>query len=81
MATANTVGVSFGERSSRDTNRNFLLYTIVVFVGNEGDEAHVALNEATENYNAGYDRLLTSDNSDADKGWIAGFKKVFKHAT
>jgi len=62
-------------------NHNVLLHTLAVVVGNEDEEAHVVLNEATVNGNSGYDHLLTTDNSDADKGGIAAFKKVFKHAT
>ena len=73
-------GTVFGERVSRDVNRNVLLHSLVVFVGNESEEAHVVLNEATRDGNAGFDHRLTTDNSDADKGGAAGFKKVFKSA-
>jgi hypothetical protein len=51
---------------------------MVVFVGNEGEEAHVILSEATVDDNPSYGHLPTSDNSDADKCGIVGFNKVFK---
>ena len=48
---------------------------MAVAVGNEDEEAHVVLNEATVNGNSGYGHLLTTDNSDADKGGIVGSRR------
>jgi hypothetical protein len=44
--------------------------------GNEDEVTHVALNEATVNGKPGYGHLLTTGNSDADKGGIAEVKKA-----
>lgn len=73
-------GCVFGERVSRDGNHNVILHSMVVYVGNESEEAHVVLNEATRDGNEGFDHPLTMDNSDADKGGAAGFKAVFERA-